>query len=205
MGALEKCFTSKSKKDVDLHTRVRELSKAMDEMEKQIVNMRTFVADIDLLNNDSQTNDLSDRVERAANNARSACDDRPSRALIVHVFGRRVNGEFVLRACLSHCVCRALESTVLVKIAVVPIVWSVAPSWRCVVVVAAGRVVVVHVASRVEAAPVCGILAVLSLSLVSLLLMDHRGFEVTRVRFAVLDPKVGTLNHLTLRRIHNDV
>ena len=56
-------------------------------------------------------------------------------------------------------------------------------------VVAAVRVVVVHVAPWVEAAAVVAVLTRIGVVPVVLLLMNHRGFGVTRVRFAVLDHK----------------
>ena len=49
------------------HTRALQLTEAMVELEKQIVQMRTSIADIDLINNDSQMGDISDGVERDVN------------------------------------------------------------------------------------------------------------------------------------------
>ena len=49
------------------HTRALELTEAMVELEKQIVHMRTSIADIDLINDDSQMGNISDGVERDVN------------------------------------------------------------------------------------------------------------------------------------------
>ena len=72
---------------------------------------------------------------------------------------------------------------------------------------AAVRVVVVHVAPRVDAAAVFAVLAVVVVVRVVVVIDGSRVLGVTRVRFVVLDQKVGlrTLSHLTLRRIFHFV
>ena len=60
------------------------------------------------------------------------------------------------------------------------------------VVVAVLRVAVVHFAPRVEAAAAVAVLTVIVVVPILLFLMDHRGFGVTCVRFAVRGQKAGT-------------
>ena len=105
------------------------------------------------------------------------------------------------------------------KIAVVPIVLSVAVdvaggesvrnmsvlrNWRYVEVVAAVRVVVVPRCPQGGGCRCCCCPHFYCRCLCHCLLVDHRGFGVTRVRFAVRDQKAGlrTLRHLTLQRIY---
>ena len=136
-------------------------------------------------------------------------------ALNFSLFSVKVNGEFVLRACSCCCVCRTVAGAVLAvccrclvvgMVAAVAIVVSVAvdeaggESVRNMfvqrgaggdaVLVAVVRVVVVHVAPGWRLPLLMLFLLLLSLSLSFLL--DHRGLCVTRLRFAVVDPKVGT-------------
>ena len=87
------------------------------------------------------------------------------------------------------------------KVAIVPVVLSVAVdvAGGHVAVVAAVRVVVVRVAPRVEAAAEFLVYLPLSVLLLSLL-MDHGGFGMTRVRFAVRDQKAVSADRETLRR-----
>ena len=65
---MEAALTSKSKVDVGLPTRALELTKAMVELENTPCICITLIADIDVINYDSQMDGSSDRVERAVNN-----------------------------------------------------------------------------------------------------------------------------------------